>query len=203
MPQYKHPFLALPEGASDEPRDDWGNAPSGPALPRTTVEKAALCDALLPFLTGLRETVHAVAVKQPGAAAGDEVVMMAQILLADVRSLLRGERMGRYVDRLAIAGAPHDRLGLAIKLQAMEIAVKAFRRRYFGYNSAVGGPAWLLAGETGAADARRLLPPDETPPPNRPATNEARMAELRNKIARRISQIVDQEKAATSHSAGL
>ena len=190
-----HPFLAgAAEGVPVEPVLSRPLSPSGPTLPHTTLEKAALCDALLPFLTGLREAIWAVTVKQPRAEAGDDVIMMAQILLADVRRLVRGESMSHYVDRLTITSAPHDRLGLSVKLQTMETAVKAFRRRYFGYNPLVGRPAWLLCGDTAVEDARRLLPPDETPPPKSSPMEQARMAEWRDKLVHRFRQLAEETK---------
>lgn len=116
MSQYKHPFLAVAEGTPVEPFSGQPDSPSSPTPPHTTVEKAALCDSLLPFLAGFRETIHAAAMKQPQAPAGDEAVAMAQALLGDVPSLLCGERMGHYVGRLTIVARARCRPGLAVNL---------------------------------------------------------------------------------------
>jgi hypothetical protein len=159
------------------------------SLPHTTAEKAALCDGLLPFLSGLREALWAVAAKRPDAAPGPEAIDMGKILLADVRRLLRGERMHHYVASITIGDAPADRLGLAVKLGLMETAVIAFRKRYFGWHPGFKREAWYLCGESAVDDARRLLPRSTTPVGEVEPQREVHMVELRRKLAERIAQL--------------
>ena len=81
-----------------------------PSLPHTTVEKAALCDGLLPFLHGLKEAVWSATGRRPDAP-GPARSVMAQLLLADVRRLVRGERMAHYLSGLTISDDTAGRFG--------------------------------------------------------------------------------------------
>jgi hypothetical protein len=170
-----------------------GNARSGVpgpvfAAPQTSADKAALCDVLLPFLRGLRETVWAITAKNPDAAADPAAVDMAQLLLTDVRRLVRGEPMAAYVAGLRIEAGPANRFGLALKIAAMETAVGLFHRRYFGWHPEFGGPAWYLRGDAASAAARHLSPRADTIAGAAPA-QPAEMRELRRSLAQRIAQL--------------
>jgi len=180
------PTVPLSYAGTIRPYDNDIRSPH--TLPHTTAEKAMLCDGLLPFLVGLKAALWAITVKDPGAYPGPEAIMMGQVLLADVRRLLRGERMGHYVNPLVITDDLANRFGLALKIGTMETAVNLFRRRYFGWHPGLGKPAWYLCGAHAVEDARKLLPRAETQPGEK-GPDAPEMMEMRNRLAARIAEL--------------
>jgi hypothetical protein len=187
MPSFPPAHRVASPGAPVAPyRDKVEGSPH--TLPHTSIDKAVLCDALLPFLTGLREALWAITAKDPGAYPGREAIFMGQILLADVRRLLRGERMAHYVNGLAITDDLANRFGLALKVSTMETAAGLFRKRYHGFHPALGKPAWYLCGDHAVEDARQLLPRAEIQAGDKNPT-DPEITTLRDKLAARIEQL--------------
>jgi len=182
-----HPS-ATPPGQPVLPYRDHEKDMPAHTLPHTTAEKAALCDALLPFLTGLREALWAITAKNPGAYPGGEAIYMGQLLLADVRRLVRGDPMAHYIRGLTLTDDLPDRFGLAVKIGTMETAATEFKKRYFGHHPSFNRPAWYLCGEYAIDEAGKLLPRDSTVPGEKlPPTRE--QTDLRDRLAARIEEL--------------
>lgn len=188
MPPYSPPAhrASSPGGPVVPFRDRAEKSPH--TLPHTSVEKAVLCDGLLPFLTGLREALWAITAKDPGAYPGREAIFMGQILLADVRRLLRSETMAHYVNGLQITDDLANRFGLALKISTMETAAGLFRKRYFGWHPGLGKPAWYLCGDNAVEEARKLLPRDAVQAGEK-APADPEITTLRDQLAARIEQL--------------
>ncbi|HTJ56593.1 MAG TPA: hypothetical protein VL418_03380, partial [Devosiaceae bacterium] len=139
-------------------------------------------------LTGLREALWAITAKDPKAYPGREAIFMGQILLADVRRLVRGERMAHYLGGLEISDDLANRFGLSVKIGTMETAAQQFKKRYFGWHPGLGKPAWYLCGEYAVDDARKLLPRADASPGDKHEQSKE-MTELRDKLAARIEEL--------------
>ncbi len=118
---------------------------STPPDPHTTEAKAALCDAVAPFVTSLAATAEA-QLRARASVADPLTLALARLCAREVNTLMRGEPQLPFVRPVRFAGDSVSPASLAAGLRALEAALGAFRARYYGWHYDVHVPGWHIAG---------------------------------------------------------
>lgn len=135
-----------------------------PPDPHTTEDKAALCDVVAPFVTSLLATTQA-QVRARAPAVDPLTLALARLCAREVNRLMRGEPQLPFLKPVRFAGESVPPASLAAGLGALDAALGAFRRRYFGWHQKVGVAAWFISGPDGDTAAWRQLTRPQGPPP--------------------------------------
>jgi hypothetical protein len=107
--------------------------------PETSERIVALYEVTRPALAALREAVAPVAVKRPDRCMTEVLVAAARVLLDDVRKIVSREP-GRH--ELLEISSPLTWAELHTKLLLAEVALGAFRQRYYLFSSAMRIHYW-------------------------------------------------------------